>query len=814
MEIPDYQPFYLETVGALRAELDRIGLEIPVAEDLAPLAAPLHLGAKRIPNRFCAQPITGCDAEADGAPGQRTRRRYLRYARGGFGLIWMEATRMGAPVAAARLCLNGNTVEAFRSLVAEIRSAAPENPLLILQLVTPAPSSGEEIADADVDCRRAEFVEAARLAAKAGLDGVDLCCMPQSLPGSLLRATQRPGRYGGSFENRTRFLRETVAEIRRRHPALLVAVRLCAYDAVAGGFGVSATDYRQPDLAEPVRLARLLAEAGTGILNVTAASPRLRGAPAERALLACSDTMEPDEHPLMTLERQLQLAAALRAAAPGVAVVGSGLSWLRQFAPEVAAGAIAAGCIDLAGWGRGALACPEAPLAILNGGRMAPGASCMRCHACSLLKEQNEPVGCVIRDTAIYGPVYRHMRRFDADQLHAGAARCHLCEAAPCVAASPTRTNIPAFIRAFRAGDVEEASEAIRRSDPLPELTSQLSPAWLQSEGACVETTLTGKPVPILDLQFTIGWQARDRGQSGVRIPGYASGKHVAIVGGGPAGIAAAVRLLEQGHAVTLHEHSDRLGGTPERVIPAIRLPDIPGEIAALLRPALDAGRLRLLFGSTLGRNLSLAGLQAGHDAVLLAVGLWREQSIGRAQGVLGGLEFLEAAKRKTLTRVPERAALLAGGDSAMDAGRTLQNLGAKEIFVVFGGPRSAMHWHLPESWFATPGIHAMMHWKPFGYACHPDGSLAAVRLLHTELGVEAALPVGMAIEAMQLQLADAEQLAPILAPTHPGNCRTTLERVYAAGGMVNGGASVAECVAEGIAAADIIHHDLISPSE
>ena len=810
MEIPDYQPFYLQSVDALRAELTRLGLEIPVSEDRALLGEPLCIGTKRIPNRFCAQPITGCDAEANGAPSPRTRQRYLRYARGGFGLIWMEATRVSAPrEACSGLCLHSGTVEAFRSLVNEIRRAAPANPLLVVQLFSPACPSGEQLADADVDSRRAEIVEAAGFAAHAGFDGVDLCCTPQTFPGSLLRATQRPGKYGGAFANRARFLLESVAEIRRQYPALVVAVRLCAYDAVAGGFGVSATDYRKPDLTEPLRLAQLLAEAGAGILNVTAASPNLRDAPAERPLRARSDTMEPDEHPLMTLERQFQLASALRAAAPALAVVGSGLSWLRQFTPEVAAGAVAAGWIDLAGMGRGALACPDAPLAILKGGRMEPDACCIRCRACSLLKEQNEPVGCVIRDATAYGPVYRHMRRFDADQLLAGAARCHLCEAAPCVTASPTRTDIPAFIRAFQEGDMESAYAVIRRSDPLPELTSQLSPAWLQSEGACVETTLTGRPVPILDLQFAIGWSARDRSQSGVLLPGHVSGKHVAIVGGGPAGIAAAVRLLERGHAVTIHEHSDRLGGTPQRVIPAIRLPDISGEIAALLRPALDAGRLRVQFGSTLGRNLSLAALQSSNDAVLLAVGLWREQSLARAQGVLSGLEFLEAAKQKTLTCVPERAALLAGGDSAMDAARTLQNLGAKEIFVVFGGPRSAMHWHLPESWFATPGVHAMMHWKPLDYVCHSDGNLAAVRLLHTELGVEATLPVGIAIEAMQLQLADAEHLAPILEPTDPGHCRTTLKRVYAAGGMINGGASVAECVAEGIAAAAAIHCDL-----
>ena len=78
MEIPAYQPFYLETSDALRAEIARLGLDIPVEENAALLAQPLAIGRRRIANRFCAQPIAGCDAGADGAPGELTRRRYRR----------------------------------------------------------------------------------------------------------------------------------------------------------------------------------------------------------------------------------------------------------------------------------------------------------------------------------------------------------------------------------------------------------------------------------------------------------------------------------------------------------------------------------------------------------------------------------------------------------------------------------------------------------------------------------------------------------------------------------------------------------------
>ena len=92
MEIPGYQPFYIRSLADLRSEIARLGVGIPLDENLARLAQPLNIGRRKIPNRFCAQPIAGGDAQRDGAPGELTRRRYRRYAEGRFGLIWIERT--------------------------------------------------------------------------------------------------------------------------------------------------------------------------------------------------------------------------------------------------------------------------------------------------------------------------------------------------------------------------------------------------------------------------------------------------------------------------------------------------------------------------------------------------------------------------------------------------------------------------------------------------------------------------------------------------------------------------------------------------
>jgi NADPH-dependent glutamate synthase beta subunit-like oxidoreductase/2,4-dienoyl-CoA reductase-like NADH-dependent reductase (Old Yellow Enzyme family) len=755
MELPEYEPFYIESIGALRAEILRLGLDVPVEENPQVLAAPLRVGPVVIPNRFCAQPISGADASEDGSPGEHTLRRYRSYAKGAFGLIWVERTAASSPQTVRQLCLSPATLSGFAAMIANIKAASLTPPVVVLQL---APDRSDVL------------VNAARLARQAGFDGVDLQGELELLPDLLL-------------------------QIRAEVPELLLATRLCAYGAVRGGFGVSPADFRIPDTTRPFELVERLCTAGLQLLNLTCSSPVLRG--PERGVRSKADHELPDEHPLMALSRQLYMARSFRARFPGIPIVGSGLSWLRQFVPEVAAGAVATGGMDIAGLGRSALAYPDLPQHVLGGRGLDPAKTCMVCFACAQLELGGRPVGCVLRTPQHYGPAYRDMRRLEDDRLRAGAARCHLCEAAPCRVKSPTRTDIPAFIRAFREGREGDAYAVLRTGNPLPRLVSQTSPFWLEDEGACIETTLTGEPVPIRDLQYALAWRAQERGQTGVVIPRDCSGKTVAIVGGGPAGIAGAARLLELGHRVVLYETSHTLGGVPSRLLAGNRAMAHPAEeIDALLRPAIESGRLKISFGSTLGSNILLPELQVSHDAVLLAVGLWRERSFGPAEGVLGALEFLEHGRGP----VPGRVAVLAGGDSAMDACVALEARGATEIYVVFGGPRHALHWHMSESWFANRGVHALMLWQPLGYVMADSGRVHGVRMRHSEFAIETVLAVDLVIEAMGLELA---QILPPVTTAHSAS-------LYTAGAMVNGGASVGQCVAEGISVAEAIHRELV----
>jgi NADPH-dependent glutamate synthase beta subunit-like oxidoreductase/2,4-dienoyl-CoA reductase-like NADH-dependent reductase (Old Yellow Enzyme family) len=754
MEIPHYQPFYLQSLADLRAELTRLGLDAPIQEDLAPLNYSLKLGSRIISNRFCAQPISGADAMPDGSPGPLTVRRYHRYAKGAFGLIWMERTAAVEMQVAGGLCLSESTMVRFASMLEHMRADSPARATVLLQLTSKIPSA---------------IVSAAKLAYEAGYDGVDIQTERETLP-------------------------ETISRLKSAVPELLIGTRICAYEAIRGGFGVSTSDYRKFDLSAPLAFVDELVKRGLQILNLTSANPRLTG--ANRGTEGIPDYQPGDEHPLTTLVRQLEIARFFRKEFPSIVIVGSGLSWLRQLLPHIAAGAVRAEWMDFAGLGRSALACPDLPAQVLAKGSVTPTSTCMVCFACTQLSENSREVGCILRDAETYGNHFLEMRSLAPDRLHSEAARCHLCEAAPCTEKSPTRTNIASFIKNFRESREEDAFALLRASNPLPEITAQTSAYWMEEEGACIENFLSGRPVPIHYLQYAVAWHARARGLSGVHIPTACTEKLVAIIGGGPTGISAATRLIELGHRAHIFETSSHLGGVPARLLAKRRAITNPiDEIDALLNPALREGRLQIFYNATLGKNLYLNELLSRYHSVLVAIGLWSERSLGRAGGVIGALDFLEHG----LTSTPRRVAVLAGGDTAMDVCSGLRSIGVANIHVVFPGPRSALHWHMSDGWFAHPGVHAMMNWQPLGYECDDNEQVTGLLLRHSELGAEVVQPVDLVVEAMNLEV--------------PADLHSELKiysgRVHAAGALMNGGASVGRCIADGRAKAEAIHLEL-----
>ena len=419
--------------SALLAKAKTLGIEIPFRNNLDPLFQPLSIAGRILANRLAVQPMEGADAGPEGAPGPLTFRRYRRFGAGGCGLIWFEAAAVTPAGRSnpAQLLLNEATLDGFKRLVEETRTAAGPraSPLLILQLThsgrfakpegKPAPviarhdprldaihglsSDHPLIADSELDRLGDRFVATAELARRAGFDGVDIKACHGYLVAELLAARGRPeSRYGGGLENRFRFLVETMRAVRSAEPGLLLACRLGLFDALPGAFGVDPADSARPDPAEPEELIRLLADAGTSLINITAGIPALTayfGRPFDRPAAGAAAAAE---HPLEGVARLLGLAAGVREAFPGLAVVGTGYSWLRQFFPNVAAAVIAAGGSSIAGLGRLSFACPDFAARLGDGGRLAARDICVTCSGCSTLLRGGNPAGCVVRDPAVY----------------------------------------------------------------------------------------------------------------------------------------------------------------------------------------------------------------------------------------------------------------------------------------------------------------------------------------------------------------------------------------------------------------------------
>ena len=433
-----HQRFHYRSERELLAERDRLGLEIPYQRDLSALGRPLSIGRGQAPNRIAIHPMEGCDGTAQGAPGELTLRRYRRFAAGGAGLIWFEATAVVQEGRAnpRQLYLTRDTLDDFKRMLEDTLATAQREqgirPYTVLQLthsgrysnpggglgpVIAAPNPyldtpkvrerGRIISDEELERLEDAFAEAAYLAAEAGFDAVDIKACHRYLNNELLSAFTRPGRYGGSYENRTRFMRNAVDKVlSRAGDRVDVASRFNAYDAIAYpyGWGVSRQDPHRPDLTEPKRLLRELSELGVALADVSCGNPYYNphiGRPYDRGPYV------PPEHPLEGTARMLSVMRQMAQAAPDMAVIGTGLTWLRQYGAPVAAACVERGWFAMAGFGRQGFAYPDFPSDILHEGGMDPKKVCVGCTDCSCIMRDGGRAGCVIRDGAVYLPIYQ-----------------------------------------------------------------------------------------------------------------------------------------------------------------------------------------------------------------------------------------------------------------------------------------------------------------------------------------------------------------------------------------------------------------------
>lgn len=268
------------------------------------------------------------------------------------------------------------------------------------------------------------------------------------------------------------------------------------------------------------------------------------------------------------------------------------------------------------------------------------------------------------------------------------ADRCYFCFAAPCTAACPTGIDIPRFIQSIRSGDLEGSARTILSENIMGGMCARVCPTEVLCEQACVRNVPGDAPVKIGLLQR----HATDPVlASGTRLfaRAAASGKRVAVVGGGPAGLSCAHRLACLGHEVTIFSRDGKLGGLNEYGIAAYKTVDdfAQREVAWILA----IGGIEVRAGAALGRDLTLAQLRRDFDAVFLAVGLagTRRLEVPGADlpGVVDAVAYiaeLRQAVDKARLPVGRRVVVIGGGMTAVDIAVQSRRLGADEVTIVY----------------------------------------------------------------------------------------------------------------------------------
>lgn len=429
-------------VGELREHLAASGITIPLADEVDPIG-PLSTstsftdgsaGTFEIPNRFAILPMEGWDGTTDGRPTDLVRRRWERFATSGCGLVWGEATavRPDGRANPNQLVLDEHTADD----IAGLRSLLAPGQVAGLQLThsgrfarpdgSPAPRTAyahplldERVgaderavfSDDELEDLAGAYIDAAVLAAGAGFDFVDVKHCHGYLLHEMLSATDRPGPFGGSLDNRLRFLRTVVGGIRDRAPGLAVGVRLSVFDFVpfspdADGVGTPQADgwYDRAfggdgsgagiDLTEPHALLDELSSLGVGLLCTTAGSPYYNPHIQRPAFFPPSDGYQPPEDPLVGVARQVAATAELAAAHPDLCVIGSGYSYLQDWFCHAAQAVVAGGGASMVGLGRMALSYPDLAADTLAGDEIDRRRICRTLSDCTTAPRHGLISGC------------------------------------------------------------------------------------------------------------------------------------------------------------------------------------------------------------------------------------------------------------------------------------------------------------------------------------------------------------------------------------------------------------------------------------
>jgi 2,4-dienoyl-CoA reductase-like NADH-dependent reductase (Old Yellow Enzyme family) len=467
--------FKFHSVDELRAACEQLRLDLRFSDDFGPLFRPVRVGPLTVGNALCVQPMEGCDGTLDGEPDELTYRRYRRFGAGGAKLIWGEAAAVMEEGRAnpRQLFLCEKTAPAIERMLRECREAHRQacgkdddfvvglqlthsgrysyrRPLLAFHdpILDPRTigdkATGKIVDDSypllddDYLLRLVDhYVAAAKLAAKIGFQFVDLKQCHRYLLSELLAAKTRPGRFGGSLENRTRLARTVIEGIRSEAPGLIVATRLNVFDCipyqkkagnddgepcpwtppVRSAWGTREDDPFTPDLTEPLWWVGEMAKLGVALVNVSMGNPYATPHVIRPYEYPPPDGYQTPEHPLIGVDRHFRLAGEIQRAYPKLPIVGSGYSYLQEYLFHAGAANVRDGRIAFVGVGRAALPMPDFARQLQETGRLDRKRVCRTFSYCTALMraKHNElgqfATGCPPFDKEVYGPIWDEARK-------------------------------------------------------------------------------------------------------------------------------------------------------------------------------------------------------------------------------------------------------------------------------------------------------------------------------------------------------------------------------------------------------------------
>ena len=396
------------------------------------LKKPIEIYGRNIHNRILFQPMEGCDGTPDGAVGELTFRRYMRFAEGAPGIIWFEAAAVCNEGRAnpRQLYINENTVDSFKTLVSAVKARTKElhgfEPVMIVQLThsgryskpngTPEPivayrnslwEKGREkqpftvATDEYLSSIPSMYGKAAQLALEAGFDGMDVKCCHGYLFNEFLSAYERKGNYGGCLKNRTRLYFDCIDAVKNAvGDKAFVTTRLNACDCFPYGYGFGVTEGNEIDLTETKQIIEKLREKGLEFINLTIGNPYLI------PHINRPYSVKSPEDGRIGMKRVYDVTKEITASFPDIKFAVSALSYEGTNAVNYAEELISAGVGDFAGFGRMTFAYPTFYTDYLKSDELNKNKVCIKCSKCSELMRAGTVSGCVIRDSEVYMPYY------------------------------------------------------------------------------------------------------------------------------------------------------------------------------------------------------------------------------------------------------------------------------------------------------------------------------------------------------------------------------------------------------------------------